>query len=185
MGFFTLLVLETLVTSTDRKHPVRAHLNAFVHRLKGFVVECVFAGFLLRRPDQSLVGVGQALAAEVWHRVRLTPNNIVENPKALVLQLSTHAEYVMVGTDDPDCAIRLKQALCSSEPCFGKTVVNGETIELVPRIVNSVDLGIVRAMQITLKLKVIRWVSKDQINTALGQAVHDVNTIAIDDRVQG
>ena len=55
-----------------------------------------------RRPDQRLVRVGEAPAAEVRHRVGLTPDDVVENPVAQVLEDGADAEDVVVAADHPE-----------------------------------------------------------------------------------
>ena len=127
--------------------------------------------------------IGQAFAAEIWHWVGLAPHHVVQNPEPLVLQLSAHTEHVVIAANHPDRTIRFQKATRGRQPRFGEIVVNLKAFELVPIIVDGIDLGIVRAVKITTQLKIIRRVSKDQVNTALGQAVHDVDAITIKDTI--
>ena len=139
MGFVAIFVFQTLVACADWQNPVRAHLHAFVERLERFVVEGVFAGLAFARPDQCFVGVGQPFATEVWHWVGFAPDDVVENPEALVLQLVAHAEHVVIGADDPDCAVWFQKASGRSEPFAGELVIDREAIKLVPCIIDRIN----------------------------------------------
>src|SRR3982074_2957804 len=97
-----VLALETLLAGAQRQGPVRAHLDILVAGLEGLVIEGVAARRgVAARPDQCLVRVGEAAAAEIRHRVRLAPDHVVEDPEAEVLQDRADAEDVVVGADHP------------------------------------------------------------------------------------
>ena len=80
MRLVAVVVLDPLGARADRQHPVRAHLQIVVERLHRAIVEGVARLLVLGAPDQRLVGVGEAGAAEVRHRVRLAPDDVVEDP---------------------------------------------------------------------------------------------------------
>ena len=64
MGLLAVLALQPLAAGAQRQQPVGAHLGALVQLLHRIVVEGVLlVGAVARRPDQRLVGVGEALAA--------------------------------------------------------------------------------------------------------------------------
>ena len=148
MGLFACPVLETLAACAKRDDPVGPHLDTVIQRLERLIVECVLPGLGLRRPDERFVGVGEAFATEIGHRVRLAPDDVIQDPEALILKLRPHAEDIVVGADHPECAVGLQEAPGGREPFAGELVVGLEAGELVPGIVHGIDLGIVRAMQI-------------------------------------
>jgi hypothetical protein len=114
------LVLEAFRPAADRQQPVGAHLQVVVERLHGIVVEGV--GLLVGAPggpDQRLVGVGEAAAAEVRHRVGLAPHHVVEDPVAKVLQDGADTEDVVVAADHPQTAGVLQHPAALGEPVSG------------------------------------------------------------------
>ena len=104
-------VLQPLLAGAERDEPVGAHLQVVVAGLQRLVVEGVALGVgALRGPDQGLVRVGEAPAAEVRHRVGLAPDDVVEDPEVEVLQRRADPEDVVVGADDPERRVLLHHA---------------------------------------------------------------------------
>ena len=117
--------LQPFIAGTNRQHPVRAHLQIVVQHLHCVVIESV--GALLLRfgaPDQGLMGIGEAFAAEIRHRVRLAPDHIVEDPKAQFLKDGADPEYVVIAANHPKRAVVLQNpAAGCREPGAGEPVV--------------------------------------------------------------
>jgi hypothetical protein len=65
------------------------------------------------------VRVGEALAAEVRHRVGLAPDDVVQDPEAQVLQRRADAEDVVIAADHPQRAVGLQHAAA----CFSQARV--------------------------------------------------------------
>ena len=142
VDLLALAVLQPLVAGADREQPVGAHLQVVVGRLQRIVVEGVALGLrVAARPDQRLMRVGEAAAAEIRHRVGLAPDHVVEDPEAEILQGGADAEDVVVGADDPERAVRLQHAAAGEQPGAGEGVVGGEARELVPVVVDRIDLA--------------------------------------------
>src|SRR6516164_3770936 len=157
MEFFTGTVLEALFAGTKRNRPIRAHLNAVVAGFERLVIErVVFAFRFARGPDQRLVSVGKASPAKVWHRIRFTPYDIIEDPVSGVLKERADPEDIVVGSDDPERCRRLHHPAAGEEPGARAIVVDG------------VHARIVWALEIALQLQVIRRIGKDEID-ALGR----------------
>ncbi len=80
-------------------------------------------------------------------------------------------------------ARRLHHPLAGLEPGAGEFVIGGEARELVPIVVDRVDLGIVGPLQVALELQVVGRVGEDEIDRMLGKffergdAIADQNTI--------
>ena len=110
-------------------------------RLQRLVVEGVASCGVARRPDQRLMRVGEAAAAEIRHRVGLAPDDVVEDPEAEVLQRRADAEDVVIGADDPERRVRLQHAAAGGEPGAGEVVIGRKARELVPVVVDRVDLA--------------------------------------------
>jgi hypothetical protein len=72
------------------------------------------------------VGIGEAAAAEIRHRVGLAPHDVVENPEAEILHDRADAENVVIGTDHPDRRRRLHDASRRKKPCAREIVIGGE-----------------------------------------------------------
>ena len=184
MGLVAVFILDALAPGAERDHPVRPHLHSIVQFLQRFVVEGVFAGFVAAGPDQGFMGVGQALAAKVRHRVGLAPDHVVQDPEPLILQGRADAEDVVIAADHPERAVRLEQAAGGGQPIAGKAVVGGEAGKLVPVVVHGIDHGIVGAVQLALELQVVGRICEDQVDRPRRQAVHHLDAVAAKDLVQ-
>ena len=133
MRFLAVGILQALVAGADRQRPVGAHLQFVVQRLHRFVIEGV--ALLLAvfgRPDHRFVRVGEALAAEIRHRVGLAPDDVVQDPEAQILQDRADAEDIVVGADHPQRAVVLQHAPRGGQPVAREAVIFGEAGELVP-----------------------------------------------------
>ena len=128
--------------------------------------------------------VGEALAAEVRHRVGLAPHDVVQDPEAEILQDRADAEDVVIGADHPERAVVLQHAPRCGQPGAGEAVIVGEAGELVPVVVDRVDLGIVRPAQFVLELKIVGRVGEDQVGAAIGQGAHALDAVALDHLIQ-
>ena len=172
MQLLAVAALQPLLAGAQRQRPVGADLDVLVAGFERFVVEGVaLGGGVARRPDQRLVRVGEAPAAKVRHRVRLPPHHVVENPEAEVLQDRADAEDVVIGADHPQRAGRLEHALAGGKPGAGELVVGREARELVPVVVDRVDLGIVGALEVALELKIVRRIGEHEVDRARPAAV--------------
>jgi hypothetical protein len=138
MGFGAI-ALQPLLPAADRQHPVRAHLQLVIERLHRLVIERIFCILTLAGPDQRLMRVGEAGAFEIGHRVGLAPDDVVEDPEALVLQGCADAEDVVIAADNPDGAIGLQDATGLRQPSLGKAIITAQRVELVPIIVDRID----------------------------------------------
>src|ERR1700704_468929 len=99
-------ISQPLRSAAQRQIPIAPHLQFFVTGFQAAVIErvrlLVLSSF---GPDQRLVRVTEARAAEVWHRVRLNPHHVIQYPVAQVLQDRSNAENVVVGADNPECTV--------------------------------------------------------------------------------
>ena len=139
MGLAALVVLQAFIAGAQRDQPVGAHLHVFVASLQSLVIEGITGALVARGPDQGLVGIGEALAAEVRHRIGLAPDDIVEDPEVEILQAGADAEDVVVGADHPERRIGLHHALDGGEPGIGEVVVMTQRGEFIPIVVDGVD----------------------------------------------
>ena len=136
-------------------------------------------------PDQGLVGVGEPGALEVRHRVGLAPDDVVQHPEAQVLDGRAETEDVVIGADDPDRTLGLQHAAAFGQPGAGEGVVFGETVELVPVVIDGVDLGIVGTQQVAAQLEIIGRVGEDHVDRGVGQAFQHGDAVAAMNDVLG
>src|SRR5258706_8198335 len=136
---------------------------------------------MLLRPQQGLVGVGEAHAAEVRHGVALNEDNVVEKPEIKILKYCPYTINIMVGSDHPDRAGVFEQPTARRKPIVREAVVCREVVEAIPGVVDRVDLGHIGAPEILLKLEVVGRVGEDQIDRFFGQLVEDLDTVALED----
>ena len=64
------------------------------------------------------------------------------------------------------------------QPGMGEGIVMGKALELVPVVVDGVDMGLVGPGEARLELKIVGRIGKDQIDRACRQGVHVVNAVA-------
>ncbi|MNQ96361.1 hypothetical protein D3C85_1119620 [compost metagenome] len=184
VGLVAVLVLQALIAGAQGQGPVRAHLGVFVEGLQRVVVEGV--ALLLARlggPDQGLVRIGEARALEVRHRVGLAPDDVVQHPEAQVLHRRAQAEDVVIAADDPERALVLQHPAAFGQPGAGEGVIGGEAVELVPVVVDRIDLGVVRPQQVAAQLQVIGRVGEDHVHRLVRQALQHLDAVATQDDV--
>jgi hypothetical protein len=128
------------------------------------------------------VGIGEALAAEIRHRVRLQPDHVVLDPEAQILQDRADAEDVVIGADHPDRAVRLQDAAHSSSQAAGEGVIGLEAVELVPVVVHARRPSTGPAGQVAAELQIVGRIGEDQVDGPGRQK--GGHTVALQDRVQ-
>ncbi|MNL46547.1 hypothetical protein D3C87_1692700 [compost metagenome] len=84
--------------------------------------------------------IGEARAAEIGHWIGLAPDDVVEHPEPKVLQNRADAEDVVIGPDHPHGPVGLQQPPGRRHPGASEFVVMGEAVELVPIIIDRIDL---------------------------------------------
>ena len=170
MQFRAVLALQPFAAIANRQAPVRTHLHIIIQRFHRLIIKRI-AGrvFVGRRPNQRLMGIGEAGATKIRHRIGFAPNNIVQNPIAEILQGRADAENIMIRADNPQRAGRLQHPLGLAQPRAGEAVISREIVKFIPIIGHRIDFGRIGAVQIVFQLQIVRRVSKHQINTGIGQ----------------
>ena len=130
------------------------------------------------------MGVGEAPAAEIGHRVGFAPNHIVEDPEAEILQDCADAKDVVIGADHPQRAVLAQQPVALGQPVSGECIVGGEIGEPVPLVVDAVHQTVVGPPQLAAQLQVIRWIGKDAVDRRRRQHAHQLHTVAPQNLVQ-
>jgi len=109
------------------------------------------------------VGIGETYAAEVWHGVALDPHNVIQNPVAQVLQDAAYAVDIVIRPNYPKRSGGFEHSPALAEPPAREVIVGFKAFEFIPVLGNSIHLADVRPPEITLQLKVVRRVGKDQV----------------------
>ena len=128
--------------------------------------------------------IGEARAAEIRHRVRLAPDDVVEHPEIEILERRADAENVVVAADHPERAIGLQHPPRRLQPGAREDVVMGKALELVPVVVDRIDLALVGPGEALLELQVVGRIGKDQVDRARRQGVHLRHAVADEDGVE-
>ena len=128
--------------------------------------------------------VGEARAAKIGHRVHFAPDDIVQDPEALILQNRPNAEDIMIAANHPKRAVGLEDAACLGQPGATKRVIGGKAIKLVPIIIDGIHTPAFGTEKITAELKIIGRIGKDHVDARIRKRTHGGNTIANDDLVQ-
>ena len=176
--------LEPFRPVADRQGPVATHLQALVERLHRLIVEGRLRGDRGARPDQGLVGVGEAGALEVRHRVGLDPDDVVLDPEPEILQHRADAEDVVVAADHPQRAVGLEDPLALAQPGPGKRVVRRKAVEPVPVVVDTVHAAVVGPIERARQLEIVRRVSEYEVDRSRWQSGQPVQAIADQDFVE-
>ena len=169
VGLAALVVLQALAAGADRDQPVAAHLQVVVQRLHGLVVEGVAGVLVLGRPDQGLVGVGEAPAAEVRHGVGLAPDHVVQDPVAQVLQDRADPEDVVVAADHPERAVVLQHAARRGQPGLGEGVVGRRSSKRSQASSTPSTRRLVGPGQLARQLQVVGRVGEDHVDRGSGR----------------
>ena len=182
MQLLAVAALEPLLAGAQREGPVGAHLDVLVAGLQRLVVEGV-----ARAPGSRVAQISVSCAL-VKRRPRkfgigfdLAPHHVVEDPEAEILQDRADAEDVVIGADHPQRAGGLQHAPAGGQPGAGEFVVGREARELVPVVVDGVDLGIVGTLEVALELQIVRRIGEDEIDAVGRQLRHLGDAIADDD----
>ena len=130
------------------------------------------------------MGVLEAAAAEIRHRVGLAPDDVVEDPEAEILHRRADAEDVVVGADHPDRPGRLQHAAHGKQPGAGEGVIGFEAVEAVPVVVDGIDLRLVGTAQIALELQIVGRVGKHHVDRFFRQLLKCCDTVALEDRIE-
>ena len=179
------------VSSFSRSAPEQIGRNqsertwqVLVAGLERLVIERIGLGVgAPRRPDHRLVGVGEAAAAEIRHRIGFAPDDVVEDPEAEILENGADAEDVVIGADDDDGRGGLHHPPDGGEPGARERVIFGEIGELVPGVVDRVDQALVGARQRAFELQVIGRIGEHEIDRGLGEPHHLGHAVADQDRI--
>ncbi len=184
MSFRAIVVLDPLGAAADRKHPVGAHLKVVVEGLHRAIVERVARLLVLRAPQQGFVRVGETRSAKVRHRVRLAPDDVVQDPELGILEERADTVDVVIAADYPDCAIVLEDAARLIQPFAGEIVVGGKTVELVPLVVDRIHSSALGPKQVAAQLQIIGRVREDHVDTFVGKPRHFGDAVALEDGVE-
>src|SRR3954447_2933952 len=184
MSLRSIRPLHPLRAGADRHHPVGTHLEVVVEGFHCLVIESVTRLFVLRAPEQGFVSICEAGTAEVWHRVRLAPDDIVEDPEIRVLQQRSNPVDVVIASNHPDRAVFLEPPPCLLEPVASEVVVAREAFELVPVIIDGVDAAAFGPEQVPAQLQIIGWVCKDHVHRLVRQSRHLRHAVALQDDVE-
>ncbi len=87
----------------------------------------------------------------------------------------------MVAADHPHRAVRLQGAADESEPFAGEAVVFGERGEAVPGVVDTVDLGLVRAVEVAGELEVVGRIGERDVDRAGREPGEVLQRVAAED----
>jgi hypothetical protein len=84
----------------------------------------------------------------------------------------------VVGADHPQRRRRFHQAAAGEQPGTGEIVVGGKGRELVPVVVDGIDMGFVGTLEFTLELQIVGRIGEHQIDRAGRQLRHLGDAIA-------
>ncbi len=90
----------------------------------------------------------------------------------------------MIAADHPDRAVVLQHPAAAGQPFTGEAVVGFERRELVPVVVDRVDLGVVGTQQLAAELEIVGGVGEHEVDRLLGQARQRLEAIALDDPIR-
>ena len=183
MCFLSRLVLQPFCPGTYRHIPVRSHLNALIQSFHRIIIERVFRRLALCRPNQGFMCVGKASATEIWHRVGFTPNHIIQNPIAQILQQTPKTKNIMVAANNPQGAVIFEDTPAFFQPCLTQLIISSETVKLVPVIIYRINNRLIRPGQIARQLQIIWRISKDQINAFVRQISKPIHAIPAYDHI--
>src|SRR3546814_6482992 len=78
--------------------------------------------------------VGEARALEIGHRIGLAPDDVVQDPESLVLQLRADTKDVVVAADHPQRTVILQDAARRLQPFGGRSEEHTSELQSLMRI---------------------------------------------------
>ncbi len=129
------------------------------------------------------MGVLEPAALEIGHGVGLAPDDIVEDPEIEVLERGADAEDIVIGTDDPDGAVRLQHAAAGEQPGAGEGIIGLEGGELVPFVVDGINERLIGPVQRAAKLEVIRRIGENRVHRLAREGIQGSDAITLYDAV--
>ena len=94
----------------DGLHLLAAILGAHVIVIEDIPISAPLLRFA--RPEKDLGGVGECASAQVGWWIRLFPDNVIQNAKAILSQRHPDARVNVQRTRDPDRARRSEDSKC-------------------------------------------------------------------------
>ncbi len=91
------------------------------------------------------MGVSETNTSKIGHWVAFYPDHVVEDPISQIHQNLPDSENVVVAADDPNGTRIFEHVTTSLEPVVCKAVVLGKIGEMIPLVVDRIDLGQVRS----------------------------------------
>ena len=125
------------------------------------------------------MGIGKTCPHEIWHRVGLHPNYIVQYPEPGVLKHRPHPVDIVIAADNPDAAGILQHAPALQQPRPCEVIILTERVKLIPPVVNGTDPRPVRPEEIAVQLQIIRRIGKDQVGRRVGQQLQQLQAVAM------
>ena len=129
--------------------------------------------------------VGEAPAAEVGHRIGLDPNDVVQDPKAEILQDLPDPVDVVVRADDPQRSVGFEQAAAAGQPSVSEGVVVLKAVEPIPGVLDALDACVIGPPQLVGTLEKVRRVGENNVDAGLRESGQDVQAIAGENLVEG
>ena len=130
------------------------------------------------------MGVGEAHAPKIGHRVAFYPHHVIQDPIAQFLQAVANGKYIVITAYHPQGAGRFKHSLALSQPLAGKALVGRQTLKFIPVLIHRVHLAHIGAPEFVLQLQVIGRVREDQVYGGGRQLRQNIQAAALDDAVQ-
>src|SRR5690606_35697023 len=151
----------------------------------GLVVEGVALGVAVARaPYERFMRILDTAAAGARHWVGLAPAYPVQDPEAEILHLGADPEDIVVSPYDPDRPAGFQHSPRSQQPGACQGIISLEALELVPMVIDSIDLGLVRPVQLAFKLKIVWRIGEDHVDRVLGETIQRGDAISFQDRVE-
>jgi len=88
-----------------------------------------------------------------------------------------------MAADAQQRALVLQHPPAFTQPGAGEGVIGGEAVELVPVVVDRVDLGVVGTQQVAAQLQIIGRVGEDHVHRLVRQALQHLDAVATQDDV--
>jgi hypothetical protein len=70
------------------------------------------------------------------------------------------------------------------KPLPREIVISGETVELVPLVVDRIDSAPFGSEQVAPELEIVRRIRKDHVDTFVGKTRHLRDAVPLEDRIQ-
>src|SRR5207237_10875033 len=85
---------------------------------------------------------------------------------------------MMIGSEHPQCLIRLEDSPSLPQPGAREGFIISERLKFVPVVIDRSDLALIGPVQVAIELEIIGWIGEDEIDRCGRNLAHLLEAVA-------